>query len=210
MLQLCKAAMEPPTSIVLSRIAKFQSFEETLEAFERMENDIYIRNKFGTLEFNVLLRAFCTQRQMKEAKSVFNKLHSQFSPNTKTMKILLLGFKESGDITLVELFYHEMARRCFKLNNITYNMRIDAYCKKGVVRNESKARELFDEISHRNLQADTGAYNALISSFIRCRDMQSAAGIMDEMFEKNVSHDNVTYHISYYVSPIKGVCCWAT
>ncbi|KAK1404948.1 Pentatricopeptide repeat-containing protein [Heracleum sosnowskyi] len=184
-------------SIVLSRIARFQSFEETLEAFERMENDIYIRNKFGTEEFNILLRAFCTQRQMKEARSVFNKLHSRFSPNTKTMNILLLGFKESGDITSVELFYHDMTRRGFKPNNITYNIRIDAYCKKGIVRNKSKAKELFDEISRRNLQADTGAYNALISSLIRCRDVKSAAGIMDEMDGKNVSHDNVTYHTMF-------------
>ncbi|CAK9145101.1 unnamed protein product [Ilex paraguariensis] len=197
-------------SIMLSRIARFQSYEDTLEAFERMEKKIFAGKKFGTDEFNILLRAFCTQRQMKEARSVFNQLHSQFSPNAKTMNILLLGFKESGDVTAVELFYHEMVRRGFKPNNVTYNIRIDAYCKKGcfgdglrlfeemkqincsptletittlihgagVARNTTKAKELFNEICMRNLLPDIGAYNALMSSLIRSRDMKSAASFI--------------------------------
>ncbi|KAK3008694.1 hypothetical protein RJ639_015243 [Escallonia herrerae] len=213
-------------SIMLSKIAKFQSFEDTVEAFERMENSIFVGKKFGTDEFNVLLRAFCTQRQMKEARSILNKLHSRFLPNTKTMNILLLGFKESGDITAVELFYHETVKRGFKPNNVTYNIRIDAYCKKGclrdglrlfeemervdclpsletittlihgagIARNAIKAKQLFDEISLRNLQPDTEAYNAYMSALIRSRDIKSAAGLMGVMEEKGTSHNNVTYH----------------
>ncbi|GMQ04317.1 hypothetical protein CsSME_00049774 [Camellia sinensis var. sinensis] len=76
--------------ILLSRITKFQTYEDTLEAFQRMEKNIFVGRKFGTDEFNVLRRAFCTQRQMKKERSVFNKMHPLFSPNTKTMNILLL------------------------------------------------------------------------------------------------------------------------
>ncbi|CAL5332034.1 unnamed protein product [Camellia sinensis] len=200
-------------SILLSRIAKFQTYEDTLEAFERMVKNIFVGRKFGTDEFNVLLRAFCTQRKMKEARSVFNKMHPRFSPNTKTMNILLLGFKESGDP-----------------NNVTYNIRIDAYCKKGcfsdglrlltemegvnclptietittlihgtgVARNIAKARELFEEIPMRNLRPDTGAYNALLSSLVRCKDVESATSLMDEMEEKGIGHDNITYHTMFF------------
>ncbi|KAL3641129.1 hypothetical protein CASFOL_016097 [Castilleja foliolosa] len=209
-------------SIILSRIAKFQSYEETLEAFERMQRD-FTWKKFGTNEFNVLLRAFCTQRQMKEARSVFHKMHSQFSPDTKTMNILLLGFKESGNVTSVELFYHEMIRRGFKPNNVTYGIRIDAFCKKGhfgdalrlfqeenctptletittlihgagLCKNLTKARELFDEIPQRGFEADIGAYNALLSTFVRSNDLVLAMKLMEEMERKNIEHDNVTYH----------------
>ncbi|KAJ4841968.1 hypothetical protein Tsubulata_020126 [Turnera subulata] len=214
-------------SILLSRIAKSQSFEDTLEAFERMEKVVFAGKKFGTEEFNVLLRAFCTQREMKEARSVFQKMHHRFDPDVKTMNILLLGFKESGDVTAMELFYHEMVRRGFSPNTYSYSIRIDAYCKKGhfgdalrlfeememlhnclptlqiittlihgagVARNKVKARQLFDEIPERKLSPDTGAYNALISSLVRCRDVQSAMRVMDEMEEKGVDHDSVTYH----------------
>ncbi|GER47869.1 pentatricopeptide repeat-containing family protein [Striga asiatica] len=230
-------------SILLSRIAKFKSYEETLEAFERLQNDVFPHKKFGTNEFNVLLRAFCTQRQMKEARSIFHKMHSRFPPDTKTMNILLLGFKESGDVTTVELFYHEMVRRGFVPNNVTYSIRIDAFCKKGhfgdslrlldemerkgcgptletmttlihgagLCRNVTKAKNLFfDEIPKRNLKADTGAYNALLSSFIRSRDLCSAVKLMDEMEKEKIEHDDVTYHSMFSgfirVDSVEGVC----
>ncbi|KAF5737094.1 putative Pentatricopeptide repeat-containing protein [Tripterygium wilfordii] len=229
-------------SIMLNRIAKFNSYEDTLEAFEKMEHEIFVGMKFGTEEFNVLLRAFSTQREMKEARSVFNKMHSRFPPNTKTMNILLLGFKETGDITSMELFYHEMVRRGFEPNTFTYNARIDAYCKKGclgdglrlleemeranclpsletittlihgagIVRNPLKAKQLFDEIPKRNFQLDVGAYNALMSAYIRSREVKSAMDLMVEMEEKNIRPDNVTYHTMFLgvmkSTGVEGVC----
>ncbi|KDP20163.1 hypothetical protein JCGZ_00024 [Jatropha curcas] len=229
-------------SIMLSKIAKFQSYEDTLEAFEKMEKVVFVGKTFGTEEFNVLLRAFCTQRDVKEARSVFLKMHDRFNPNAKTMNILLLGFKESRDITAMELFYHEIVRRGFKPTALTYNIRIDAYCKKGyfgdglrifeemeqancmptletmttlihgagVSRNIIKARQLFNEICRRKLHPDTGAYNALISSLIRCREMKSAMRLMDEMEEKCIGHDSVTYHTIFLglmkQNDIEGVC----
>ncbi|GJR90741.1 pentatricopeptide repeat-containing protein [Tanacetum coccineum] len=116
---------------MLSRIAKFKSFDETLEAFDKLELKLSQGNPFGTEEFNLLLRAFCTQRQMKEARSVFNRLYSRFTPTTKTMNFLHLGFKESGDVTSVELFYHDMIRRGFSPDSVTHNIRIDSYSKQG-------------------------------------------------------------------------------
>lgn len=210
--------------IVLSSFAKFRSFDDTLQIFEEMQR-VLVGKQFGVDEFNALLWAFCTQRQMKEARAVFRRLHSQFSPNTKTLNILLLGFKECGNTTAVELFYHDMVRRGFKPSVVTYNIRIDAYCKKGclndalrvkeememrhvsptletmttlihgagIARNPILARRLFEEISERNLQADVGAYNALLCSFVRDGDLKSAMELMDEMEKRSVRHDNVTY-----------------
>ncbi|XXG58210.1 hypothetical protein AAC387_Pa04g0577 [Persea americana] len=228
-------------SIVLSKYAKFRSFEETLEAFDRMER-LLVERQFGVDEFNVLLRAFCTERQMKAARAVFSRFHSRFPPNSQTMNILLLGFKESGNLTAMELFYHEMMRRGFKPNVITYNIRIDAYCKKGcfadglrlmeemevgdllptletmttlihgagVAGNLTRARRLFDEISVRKLEADVGVYNALICSFVRARDLKSGIQLMDEMEEKGIGHDNVTYHTMFWglrnFAGMVGVC----
>ncbi|KAG4111722.1 hypothetical protein ERO13_D13G119800v2 [Gossypium hirsutum] len=228
-------------SIMLAKIAKFQSYEDTLEAFKRMETEVFAGRNFSTDEFNVLLRAFCSQREMKEARSVFLKMHSRFPTNTKTMNILLLGFKESGNVTAMELFYHEMIRRGFKSSSMTYNIRIDAYCKKGclgdglrlleemerahclptletittlihgagVARNIPKARQLFDEIPKRNLQLDVGAYNAMISSLIRSKDIHSAIELMNEMERKQIEYDGVTYHTMFLgmmkLSGIEGV-----
>ncbi|GMQ02979.1 hypothetical protein CsSME_00048969 [Camellia sinensis var. sinensis] len=68
----------------------------------------------------------------------------------------------------------------------------------GVARDIAKARELFEEFPMRNLRPDTGAYNALLSSLVRCRDMESATGLMDEMEEKGIEHDNITYHTMFF------------
>ncbi|KAI4368067.1 hypothetical protein MLD38_016672 [Melastoma candidum] len=216
-------------SILLSKIARYRSFEETLVAFETMENEVFKGRIFGTDEFNVLLRALCAERKIKEARSVFNKLHPRFKPDVKTMNILLLGFKESGDITSVELFYHEMVRRGFTPNSGTYGIRIDTYCKRGclgdglrlleemeragclvtvqtmttlihgagVARNVIKARELFKRVHDRNMEPDTGCYNAMMSTVIRLRDIDGALSLMDEMVEKGIKHDNMTYHTMY-------------
>ncbi|KAI5654427.1 hypothetical protein M9H77_31614 [Catharanthus roseus] len=178
-------------SIMLSRIAKFRSYEETLEAFERMEKDIFSGKEFGIEEFNILLRAFCTQRQMKEARSVFNKFHSRFSPNTKTMNILLLGFKESGDITSVELFYHEMIRRGFKPNHVTYNIRIDAYCKKGCF---GDALRLFEEMEHIGLSAAIETITTLIHGAGIARNVIKARQLFDEISRRGLHADTGAYN----------------
>ncbi|KAI4372070.1 hypothetical protein MLD38_010352 [Melastoma candidum] len=211
-------------SILLSKIVRYGSFEETLVAFETMENEVFKGRTFGTDEFNVLLRALCAERKIKEAQSVLNKLHTMFKPDVKTMNILLLGFKESGDITSVELFYHEMVRRGFTPNSGTYGIRIDTYCKRGclgdglrlleememagclvtvqtmttlihgagVTRNVIKARELFKRVHDRNMEPDTGCYNAMMSTLIKLRDVDGALSLMDEMVEKGIKHDNTT------------------
>nr|GEY51426.1 hypothetical protein [Tanacetum cinerariifolium]GEY51440.1 hypothetical protein [Tanacetum cinerariifolium] len=187
-------------SIMLSRIAKVQSFDETLEAFDKLELKLSQGNPFGTQEFNLLLRAFCTQRQMREARSVFNRLYSRFTPTTKTSNILLLGFKESGNVTSVELFYHDMIRRGFSPYTITYNIRIDSYSKQGGFEdghNTTKALELFDEIHDRNLVPDSGVYNVLINAYIRSGNVMSATRVMNEMEENNILPDHFTFHTMF-------------
>ncbi|XP_015900583.2 pentatricopeptide repeat-containing protein At3g61360-like [Ziziphus jujuba] len=178
-------------SIMLSKISKFQSYESTLEAFEKMENDIFVGRKFGINEFNVLLQAFCTQRQMKEARSVFQKMHSRFSPDTKTMNILLLGFKETGDITAVELFYHEMVRRGFEPNIVTYNIRIDAYCKRGCF---GDGLRLLEEMERANLLPTLETITTLIHGAGVARNPIKARQLFEEISLRNLNPDTGAYN----------------
>lgn len=178
-------------SIMLSRIAKFQSYERTLEAFEKMEKDIFRGKKFGTNEFNVLLRAFCTQRQMKEARSVFHKMHPRFPPNTKTMNILLLGFKESGDITAVELFYHEMIRRGFTPNSVTYNIRIDVYCKKGCF---GDAVRLLEEMERAGFSPSVETITTLIHGAGVAKNFPKANHLFEDILRRSLQPDTGAYN----------------
>ncbi|KAI4368068.1 hypothetical protein MLD38_016672 [Melastoma candidum] len=67
----------------------------------------------------------------------------------------------------------------------------------GVARNVIKARELFKRVHDRNMEPDTGCYNAMMSTVIRLRDIDGALSLMDEMVEKGIKHDNMTYHTMY-------------
>lgn len=178
-------------SIILSRIAKFQSFEETLEAFEKLEHKLSYGKQFGIEEFNLLLRAFCTQRQMKEARSVFNRIYSRFSPTTKTMNILLLGFKESGDVTSVELFYHEMIRRGFKPDTVTYNIRIDSYCKRGRFLDGLR---LLEEMEQVNCVPTLRTITTLIHGAGIAQNIAKAQELFNEIPKRNLVPDSGVYN----------------
>ncbi|XP_019462296.1 PREDICTED: pentatricopeptide repeat-containing protein At3g61360 [Lupinus angustifolius] len=178
-------------SIILSKIAKYQSFEDTLEAFRRMEEDVFVGREFGTDEFNVLVKAFCSQRQMKEAKSVFRKMVSRFNPNIKTMNILLLGFKESGDVTSVELFYHEMVRRGFSPDSVTYNIRIDAYCKKNCF---GDGLRLLEEMEGRNFAPTIQTITTLIHGAGLVRNVGKAWQLFNEIPLRNLVADTGAYN----------------
>lgn len=178
-------------SIVLSKIAKFQSFEDTLDGFRRMEDEVFVGKEFGTDEFNVLLKAFCTQRRMKEARSVFAKLVPRFSPDTKSMNILLLGFKESGDVTSVELFYHEMLKRGFSPDRVTFNIRIDAYCKKGCF---GDALRLLEEMERRNFAPAIETITTLIHGAGLARNKEKAWRLFNEIPLRNLVADTGAYN----------------
>ncbi|CAN6450917.1 unnamed protein product [Victoria cruziana] len=210
-------------SIVLARYCQHRPFEETLEAFSKMERYV---GEHTVDTYNVLLYAFCTQKHMMEARAVFRKIYRLFMPNTQTLNILLMGFKESRNLTAVELFYHDLIRRGCVPNTVTYNIRIDSFCKKGrvhdalrlfremeenhcsptietyttlihgfcITRDPVRARQIFDEMVNHDLKHDSVAYNALISCYVRVGDLKSAVDLMDEMEGKGVMHDDVTYN----------------
>ncbi|XP_057435957.1 pentatricopeptide repeat-containing protein At3g61360 [Lotus japonicus] len=178
-------------SIMLSKIAKYQSFEDTLDGFRRMEEDVFVGREFGTDEFNVLLKAFCSQRQMKEARSVFGKMVSRFSPDTKSMNILLLGFKESGDVTSVELFYHEMVKRGFSPDNVTYNIRIDTYCKKGRF---GDGLRLLEEMERRKFVPTIETITTLIHGAGIVQNAGKARQLFNEIPSRNLVVDTGVYN----------------
>nr|GEZ17097.1 pentatricopeptide repeat-containing protein At3g61360 [Tanacetum cinerariifolium] len=179
-------------SIMLSKIAKVQSFDETLEAFDKLELKLSQGNPFGTEEFNLLLRAFCTHRQMREARSVFNRLYSRFTPTTKTSNILLLGFKESGDVTSVELFYHSMIRRGFSPDTIMYNIKIDSYSKQGSFED---GLHFLNEMEHMNCFPTLRTVRNLIYGAGVSHNTREALELFNEIRDRNLVPDSGVYNV---------------
>lgn len=178
-------------SIMLSKIAKYKSFEETLDGFRRMEEEVFVGREFGSDEFNVLLKVFATQRQMKEVRSVFVRFVDRFKADTKSMNILLLGFKETGDVTSVELFYHEMVKRGFKPDSVSFGIRIDAYCKKGRF---GDALRLLEEMESRKFVVSVETITTLIHGAGLVQNTGKAWQLFNEIPLRNLVVDSGAYN----------------
>ncbi|KAM0939289.1 putative tetratricopeptide-like helical domain superfamily [Dioscorea sansibarensis] len=179
-------------SILLSSHAKFQPFNSTLHLFDELHHS-YNRAglPFGVDEFNVLLRAFCVQRRMGDARRIFNRYHASFAPNSSTLNTLLLGFKEVGDVTALNLFYNEMIVRGFEPDVVSFNIRIDAYCKKGRF---FDALKVFDEMAKRDLSPTLQTLTTLVYGSGIAGDLSKARELFDEMFERGLDVDRGAYN----------------
>lgn len=178
--------------LLLSKLAKFRSFDETVRSFEELEKIWMGAGKeFGVHEFNALLRALCSQKRMAEAKAVFHKMHARCSANVRTMNILLLGFKDSGNVMAMELFYHEMVVRGFEPNVASYNIRIDAYCKKGRF---SDAMEVLEEMEMKHCVPTVETFTTLIHGAGVVRNSVRAHELLDEMLRRGLSPDVAVYN----------------
>ncbi|KAH7546945.1 hypothetical protein FEM48_Zijuj01G0254900 [Ziziphus jujuba var. spinosa] len=177
-------------------LARMRYFDKAWELMERIRSThpSLLTRKSMSIMLSKISKHFALKRQMEEARSVLQKMHSRFSPDTKTMNILLLGFKESGDITAVELFYHEMVRRGFKPNIVTYNIRIDAYCKRGCF---GDGLRLVEEMERANILPTLETITTL---FMKqgCKDVESAVALMDEMEKKCIDYDSMTNHTIFF------------
>ncbi|KAL4337178.1 hypothetical protein AHAS_Ahas12G0084200 [Arachis hypogaea] len=69
-----------------------------------MEHDVFVGKVFGTDEFNVLLKAFCTQRQMTEARSVFVKMVPRVLCRAQQPQVVYLSISASSpDKTIFQI-----------------------------------------------------------------------------------------------------------
>ncbi|XP_052159530.1 pentatricopeptide repeat-containing protein At3g61360-like [Oryza glaberrima] len=64
----------------------------------------------------------------------------------------------------------------------------------GIVRNATRARQLFDEMGQGGVTPDRGAHNALMGAYVRARDLQSGMTVMSEMERKGIGLDDVSYN----------------
>lgn len=179
-------------AVLLSRIAKFRCFDRTLDAFERVERAwVSAGLSFGVDEFNALLRAYCARGRISEARAIFRMLHQRFSPNSRTLNTLLLGFKETRNLVALDTFYHEMIVRGFEPDAVTYCIRMDAYCKRLQF---LEALDLLDEMVKKNCSPTVETITTLIHGAGLAKNPHHARKLFDEMGERGLTPDRAAYN----------------
>ncbi|PKA57577.1 Pentatricopeptide repeat-containing protein [Apostasia shenzhenica] len=188
--------LSPPSlSALLSPLARRSPnpFEDTIRAFHRAESlwAAAGRPPFSAVELTALLRAFCACRRVADARAAFRLLHSRIAPDTRAFNTLLLGFSAAGHLPSLNIFFHELLLRGFQPDAVTYNIRIDAYCKQNSL---SDALQLLVEMESRNIPPTVRTLTTLIFGAGLAGDPSRARKLFDEMSQRGISPDRAAYN----------------
>ncbi|KAK8967772.1 Pentatricopeptide repeat-containing protein [Platanthera guangdongensis] len=182
-------------SALLSPLARRSPdpFAATIAAFSRAETIWSAADKspFGAAELTSLLRAFCACRRLPDARAAFRLLHSRLPPDTRAFNTLLLGFRNAGDVPSLDLFYHDLLLRGFQPDAVTYNIRIDAYCRKNRF---SEALRILPEMERRRIAPTVRTITTLIHGAGIAGNPSLAREIFDRMPQTGIAPDRRSYN----------------
>ncbi|KAG6493162.1 hypothetical protein ZIOFF_048139 [Zingiber officinale] len=211
--------------IVLARIAKVCSVQQTVESFRKFRR---LSIEFDTNCFNALLRTLCQEKSMADARNVYHSLKHDFRPNIQTFNILLSGWKSTEE---AEGFFREMAELGVKPDLVSYNCMVDVYCKNrdvekayktidkmreeeiypdvitytsligglGLVGQPDKAKDVLKEMREYGCYPDVAAYNASIRNFCIAKRLENAFSLMTEMTERGLSPNATSYNLFFRI-----------
>ncbi|KAL0922124.1 hypothetical protein M5K25_006086 [Dendrobium thyrsiflorum] len=168
-------------------------FASTLSAFSRAELiwSAAGRPPFGAAELTAVLRAFCACSRIADARAAFRLLYSRLPPDSRSFNTLLLGFREAGNLPALEFFYQELLLRRFQPDIVTYNIRIDAYCKKNRF---FEALQLLADMEGRSISPSVRTITTLIHGAGIAREPFLARQLFDEMPKRGISPDRGSYN----------------
>ncbi|KAJ9549338.1 hypothetical protein OSB04_021881 [Centaurea solstitialis] len=132
--------------------------------------------------------AGCTHNGMySEAIRLLRRMVADgMKPNHVTVLCSLSAFGHTGMLQLGKSTHAYVLRNGLAPNSLIANGLVDMYGKCGSLK---EARRVFDNTSNRNLTS----WNSMINSFALHGQSESAIKIYDEMMERNVKPDSVTF-----------------
>ncbi|CAA6672186.1 unnamed protein product [Spirodela intermedia] len=101
------------------------------------------------------------------------------------------GFKETGNLMAMDMFFHEMILRGFAPDVVTFNIRIDGYCKKGRIR---EAMRFLQEMEEKNCSPTLETMTTLVHGAGVAKDASLARRLFDEMPARYLTHDAGAYN----------------
>lgn len=184
--------------VVLNRYCAAHKVEEATQLF-------YKRRQLGLepdlIAFQTLLRCLCRYRHVEAAEFLFHSKQAefQFTPQIKTMNIILNGWCVIGRLREVKRFWNEIitSKKCTP-DVHTYGIFINSLIRAGKF---SIAVKLFQTMWEKGTDPDVAICNCIIDGLCSERRIPEALEIFREMNERDCSPDVVTYN-----SLIKHMC----
>ncbi|KAJ3702326.1 hypothetical protein LUZ61_006031 [Rhynchospora tenuis] len=154
-----------------------------------------LRLPHSVKSYNAVLALLVSNGQIPLALSLFDEMRKEnIVPTVGTHNVMLKALCVSGYVENAVKLFWGMA----EVDACSYNIIIDGLCKNGKLR---EAKELFDEMPKRGIEATVVSFTTVIHWFLKSGDAASAMEMFSEMCKREISPNNVTYS-----SLIDGLC----
>ncbi|CDY60361.1 BnaCnng36130D [Brassica napus] len=147
----------------------------------------------SVVTYNALINGYCEYGMMEDALDVVELMESRnVSPNTRTYNELIHGFCKKNVHKAMGVF-HKMLDCRVAPSVVTYNSLIDGQCR--------SARELFDSLEEKGVDANVVMYTALIDGYCKSDKLEEAKLILKKMLSKSCLPNTSTFN-----ALIHGLC----
>ncbi|KAG6410847.1 hypothetical protein SASPL_128917 [Salvia splendens] len=152
----------------------------------------------NVLTFNALINAYCRVGELEEAVAIFNlMLDNKVSPNVSTYNCLVGACCRDGDMEAGHKLLSEMEKG-LKYDVVTYNIRIDAMCKRGETRKAVSLKAALGvkkRMEKEGKRPNVVTFYVLIKGFSRSGKLEQANRFLNEMLEKGLVPNRITYDL---------------
>ncbi|KAL3653963.1 hypothetical protein CASFOL_003644 [Castilleja foliolosa] len=184
---------------LLSQVVNLEEYSAAIHIFNDINCDLGVSVDDCTM--NIAINCYCLSNRVDYGFSIlgwFFKLG--FVPDVLTYDALLKGLFREKKISEAQGLFRKMVKEeLCELSVVTYGTVIDGLCKSG---NTPMAIEMLRVMENWSCKPDTDVYNMVIEHICYSRScVDSALKIFDEMCEKDIPPDEVTFK-----ALISGLC----
>ncbi|XP_021764746.1 pentatricopeptide repeat-containing protein At1g77360, mitochondrial-like [Chenopodium quinoa] len=174
--------------IIMRKYARMQKVDEALYTFNVME-------KYGITPnlaaFNGLLSALCKSKNVRKAQEIFDKMHEQFVPDSKTYSILLSGWGREPNLPKARETFRQMINVGCDPDIVTYGIMVDVLCKSG---RTDEAVETLRSMDANGCKPTSFLYSILIHTYGIENRIEDAIDTFMDMAENGVEADVGVYN----------------
>ncbi|KAJ1284908.1 hypothetical protein BS78_03G241400 [Paspalum vaginatum] len=143
--------------------------------------------------YNVLLKGYCQQLQMGEARELLEEMVTVagIQPGVVTYNTLMDGCVLADDSAGALAFFNEMRSRGIAPSTVSYTTLMKAFAVSG---QPKVAHKVFEEMERDpRVTVDRAAWNMLVEAYCRLGQVETAKQVVERMKERGVQPDVATY-----------------
>ncbi|XP_009148288.1 pentatricopeptide repeat-containing protein At1g09820 [Brassica rapa] len=178
-------------NMLIDAYCKSGKVEDGFGLKEEMEREGIVAN---VETYNCLIGGLCRNGNIEGAKKLFDQLSGKGLPDLVTYHILMDGYCSRGESRKAAMILKEgISKMGLKPRHLTYNILMEGYCKEGNLKGAANVRVQMEK--ERRLRMNVASYNVLLQGYSQKGKMEDANRLLNEMLEKGLIPNRITYEI---------------